>query len=160
MAGGLFAITRRWWEESGKYDRGMRIWGTENVEIAARSWMCGGALRVSPCSRIGHIFRSSQPYTFPDGVGEIIGDNKIRWAKAWLDQYQELLLGKFDPAFVARPRPDLQERIDIRTRLKCKSFDWFLDNVYPEFRERLQKEYGQKYTALTPAPAAAAKANN
>jgi len=27
MPGGLFAMSRKFWEQSGKYDQGMDIWG-------------------------------------------------------------------------------------------------------------------------------------
>lgn len=151
MAGGLFAIARSWWEKLGKYDGGMRVWGTENVELSVRVWTCGGSLQVVPCSRVGHIFRSSQPYSFPEGVGEIVGDNKIRWGKVWLDQYSTLLTQHFSKEFVARERPDLQARVDLRKELKCKSFDWWLDTVYPEFRTTLKNQYKEKYDVLVPA---------
>lgn len=32
MSGGLFAISRKWWDESGQLDTGMQIWGGENIE--------------------------------------------------------------------------------------------------------------------------------
>eukprot|EP00913_Durusdinium_trenchii_P030825 g28870.t1 len=36
MSGGLFAISKKWWHESGEYDYGMNMWGAENIEQSIR----------------------------------------------------------------------------------------------------------------------------
>ena len=39
MSGGLLAMSRKWWLETGGYDRQMRGWGGENLDQSLRIWV-------------------------------------------------------------------------------------------------------------------------
>ena len=97
--------------------------------------MCGGTLEIIPCSRVGHVFRSQRP-------GVVVGDSKfqveqnhgdrnsVRVVEVWLDEYKKHFYD-VRPALRSM-KPDVDARKRLRESLNCKSFDWFLHEIYPE----------------------------
>ncbi|GBN83174.1 Polypeptide N-acetylgalactosaminyltransferase 11 [Araneus ventricosus] len=130
MAGGLFAINKHYFHKLGEYDQGMDIWGGENLEISFRIWMCGGRLEIIPCSRVGHVFRRRRPYGSPEGE-DTLTYNSLRVAHVWMDEYIENFF-KVRPDARDKKYGDVSSRIELRKKLKCKSFDWYMQNIYPE----------------------------
>ncbi|XP_073672438.1 polypeptide N-acetylgalactosaminyltransferase 14 isoform X2 [Paramisgurnus dabryanus] len=133
IAGGLFVIDRSWFNQLGKYDTAMDIWGGENFEISFRVWMCGGSLEIVPCSRVGHVFRKKHPYIFPEGNANTYIKNTRRTAEVWMDEFK-LFYYSARPAARGKSYGDIRDRQELRKRLVCKSFKWYLDNVYPELK--------------------------
>ena len=150
MAGGLFAVHRRFFQDMGAYEERMKIWGAENIELSLRTWMCGGRLLTHPCSHVGHVFRRSSPYTFNDGlsngtsssggdaVSRVLYANLARVVDVWMDDHAYFfrLLNPLLAAAVASAAADdddedsVSERRRLRQRLHCRSFQWFLDSVW------------------------------
>ncbi|XP_013164340.1 PREDICTED: putative polypeptide N-acetylgalactosaminyltransferase 9 isoform X1 [Papilio xuthus] len=129
MAGGLFAIDKEFFERLGTYDSGFDIWGGENLELSFKTWMCGGTLEIVPCSHVGHIFRKRSPYKWRTGVN-VLKKNSVRLAEVWLDDY-----AKYYYQRVGNDKGDygdITSRKQLRDNLGCKSFEWYLKNIYPE----------------------------
>ncbi|KAJ8276821.1 hypothetical protein COCON_G00085730 [Conger conger] len=126
MAGGLFAVDRKWFWELGGYDTGLEIWGGEQYEISFKVWMCGGRMEDIPCSRVGHIYRKYVPYKVPGGVS--LARNLKRVAEVWMDEYAEFIYQR-RPEYRHLSAGDMGAQKELRSSLHCHDFRWFMSEV-------------------------------
>ena len=127
MAGGLFAISAKFFWELGGYDPGLEIWGGEQYELSFKIWQCGGSMVDAPCSRVGHIYRRYSPFSGA-GKGDYLGRNYKRVAAVWMDEYAEYVY-KNRPHYRNMDAGDISQQLALREKLKCKPFKWFMKEV-------------------------------
>ncbi len=85
--GTLAVLSKTFWELGG-YDEGMDYWGGESLELSWRTWMCGGSVRISPCSRVGHMFRPVHAYSFGEhSAADVLRRNTNRAVLVWADRF-------------------------------------------------------------------------
>ena len=133
--GCIIAVERDYFFDIGGFDTGLQIWGGENIELAFRVWQCGGLVETIPCSRVGHVFKQ-----FYGRFGKkefILQKNSMRVAEVWMDGMKKYFYGcsriyEFNRVgFTKEEKKSLEERRNIRKRLKCKNFEWYMHNIIP-----------------------------
>ncbi|XP_061684014.1 polypeptide N-acetylgalactosaminyltransferase 17-like isoform X2 [Syngnathoides biaculeatus] len=134
MIGCSFVANRLFFGELGLLDPGMDVYGGENIELGIRVWTCGGSMEVLPCSRVAHIARVKKPYH--SNIAFHMRRNALRVAEVWMDRFKSnvYLAWNIPMENHAIDFGDIAERVALRKSLRCKNFQWYLDNVYPEMR--------------------------
>lgn len=91
VPGGVVAVDRHYFQNTGAYDPLMSLRGGENLELSLI-------------------------------------------AETWLDSFKETFYKHSPEAFALSKaeKPDCTERLQLQRRLGCRTFHWFLANVYPE----------------------------
>lgn len=132
VSGEVVAMDRHYFQNSGAYDPLMSPQGGENLEMSFKAWLCGGSVEILPCSRVGHIYQSKDVSSRTDP--EVILRNKVCIAETWLGSFKETFYKHIPEALSLSKvaKPDCTERQKLQRRLGCRTFHWFLANVYPE----------------------------
>ncbi|XP_053266055.1 polypeptide N-acetylgalactosaminyltransferase 15 isoform X2 [Podarcis raffonei] len=153
IPGIVVAVDRHYFQNTGGYDSDMTPWGAENLELSIKAWLCGGSVEILPCSRVGHVYRTGIPYNFP--AEEAVERNKIQIAETWLGSFKDLFYQQDKMARFIKKTEKLNctERVLLQKRLGCKSFQWFISDVYPELYPlqhgpRFSGKYQYLFTAV------------
>lgn len=136
MSGGLLALSRKWWEETGGYDDKMVAWGGENIDQSIRTWLCGGRIEVAEDAYVAHMWRDHKnPKTmlrYPIPTKDVMR-NKARAATAWFDAFIEktMTFPEYEQ-FTVRHESllDMSSFEKLKKKLQCAPFTSYVQKFH------------------------------
>ncbi|XP_053388411.1 polypeptide N-acetylgalactosaminyltransferase 6-like, partial [Mercenaria mercenaria] len=57
LQGMMMVMRKDFFMHMGRFDSDMRAWGSEQIEVSVKVWLCGGVIEMVPCSKVAHMFR-------------------------------------------------------------------------------------------------------
>ena len=119
--------------------------------------MCGGRVEMIPCAVAAHMFKS---HTYAMASKNKGGSryNTDRIAEIWLDDEYKKYYYNVMGHTKDRNYGDISERLELKKKLRCKSFKWFLETLHPKMpipenvkdfdeQERIKNEEQEKKKA-------------
>lgn len=140
MTGGAYAIMKKHFFFLGGYDEQLKIWNGENYELSLKLWLCSGGIIQVPCSRIIHLSKLHTAYRVSPDKTDFIGHNLKRVAEVWLDDYKKYFYRGDPKRYELIDAGDLTKQFELKEKLKCKPFKYFLDFIAPEMLQRYPLE--------------------
>merc|ERR1719282_441836 len=126
-SGGIFAMRKDWFQHLGLFDDGMLQWGGDHFELTMKVWRCGGRIEIVPCSRIGHVFRTSETRPYNVEINQVVR-NYARLSRIWTQSHLDFFY-KVKPEAREFKFDDMEELHEKHRKLKCRSMGWYLANV-------------------------------
>ena len=136
-AGGIYTMKKSYYNSLLGYDKAMKGFSSENLDLAFQVWMCNGGGRniVVPCAHVGHVFRDKSPaVSLAIFTAHNVNTNKKILIDSWLPKGLPLR----DEVLKERGHDldnfKLDHPEDIPRRQKwikdhCVGWDWFFKHV-------------------------------
>lgn len=128
LRGNILGIRKDYFRKIGGYDLMNDAIG-ENLELGLRTWLCGGVVKVQPCSRVGIL-------NLMDTL-KVQNKETIRHIGIlWLDEHQEFVYHNtdIDNKFTEQ---ETKAAFDRKSHLgslglRCQNIRWFTQNIAPD----------------------------
>ncbi|XP_022328261.2 polypeptide N-acetylgalactosaminyltransferase 5-like isoform X1 [Crassostrea virginica] len=125
IQGMAFGINKTFFQSLGGFDLGMKVWGAEQYELSIKVWQCGGSVEMVPCSHAAHLYRG---VAWVKDLSKEKPNNNDRVIAVWMDDYAPIFREMGGNKSTLQSG-DVSERLKIRSRNNCKSFQYFLDTI-------------------------------
>ena len=145
LTGNVFAVARPTYERIGGFDRGMRGWGSEDIDFSVRAWMLGASVLHDPDSLVAHC--PGAGFGLRASAAEVVG-NALRSARKvtddatwgdWLAGYRRRIpTHDFDAGWgtFATDMDSTERERAALARATPRDFRWWLDRFVPVQRRR------------------------